>query len=117
MALISESAWTSVVVLVSLTLCEVFILLPAFLIGAGGVLFYDGLQIYEHYESREGSDNDLVVILLDTYQTIHSRVDIYNEDKFVPIEFSGVLASVLFYVSHPAFVPQKRILVPKPACT
>ena len=97
---------TSVVVLVSLTLYEVFILLPAFLIGAGGVLFYDGLQIYEHYESREGSDNDLVVILLDTYQTIrsqvdiHSWVDIHNEDKFVPIEFSGVLASVLFYVSH-----------------
>ena len=76
--------------------------------GAGAILYYDGLQIYSHYEIDDDDNpvvGDLNVFLVDSYQ--FSRLDpntdniwdVNGDDKFVPIEFAGVIASVVFFVS------------------
>ena len=76
----------------------------------GGILFFNGLQIFQYYqiEEDEGSlGKEVVVYVVDLaiQQQANNMtgcltdVDIHDDDKFIPIEFAGVIASVFFYVS------------------
>ena len=79
-----------------------FLLLPPFLVGAGGVLLFDGLLIYERFVGVEilgTTPPQPAVILLDQYQQIYG-IDILNQDRFAVVELVGALLTVLFYVSH-----------------
>ncbi len=80
----------------SLTGVQVFFILPFFLVGCGGVLLFDGLQIYQYYEV-EKEDKEPNVYIVDKAQD--PLPEIHKEDKYIVVEFSGAIASGLFYVS------------------
>ena len=69
------------------------IILPFFLVGAGGTLMFDAFYIYTYYQRREG--NNVYVIC----QAFIDGVDIHGDQNFVPVEFAGAVTAVLFYVS------------------
>ena len=69
-----------------------YLFLPIYLVGAGGVLLFDGLQIYAHYRR-----NDFSVECRDTNL---GRVDIHDGDRYIPVEFAGVVTCIVCHVSE-----------------
>ncbi len=73
-----------------------------FILGGGGVLLTDGLGIYHYYlDQNNGSP---LFFCTDLYHltTVNGLIpsDISGADNYVPIEFAGVVVSMLFYVSY-----------------
>ena len=61
------------------------------------MLFMNGLQIYESYLSNPSDGN---LLLYDFRQALSNlTIELTGRDKFIPIEFAGSLASVVFLVS------------------
>ena len=82
---------------------QVNIFLPVFLLGAGTVLFVDGLLIYRYYQEQQ--NNGVGLLCSDIYQILgFTTVNANENDKYASIEFAGVLVSVLFYVRGCQFV-------------
>lgn len=72
----------------------VLLLAPLFIGAIGGVAFFNGIQIYGFYRIRSSIVN---VGLLDL-RAGGFEVDIHGEQRYVTLEFAGVLASFVFYV-------------------
>lgn len=92
------------------------------MVAAGGILFFNGLQIYEYYQIRDIADDlpenlglyDSVrvmqrirVVCGDVTRAYSGppeliNLDIHDSDSFIPIEFAGAAASVVFYVRDAA---------------
>ena len=65
--------------------------LPSSLISAGAVLFLDGIAIYDYH-------NDNVNIDCSDARDPLSN-DIHKELNYIPVEFAGLVTSMLFFVS------------------
>ena len=92
------------------------------MVAAGGVLFFNGLQMYEYYQIRDVADdlpgnlalydNVMVmrrirVVCADVTQAYSGppeliSLDIHGSDSVIPIELAGAAASVVFYVRDAA---------------
>ena len=70
------------------------IILPFFLVGAGGTLMFDAFYIYTYYQSREGN----VPYIICSERGDLFGLDIHGDQNFVPVEFAGAVTTVLFYV-------------------
>ena len=88
------------------------------MVAAGGILFFNGLQMYEYYQIRDVADDlpgnlalydnvrvmqRIRVVCADVTQAYSGppeliSLDIHGSDSFIPIEFAGAAASVVFYV-------------------
>ena len=80
---------------------QLHMLVPLFLIGVGGVLMVDGVAIYD-YMLNDNSRKFLVCrdALANNSLTWFSEVeDIPGEAKYIPIEFAGAAATLVFHVS------------------
>lgn len=85
-------------VLVDIAFFQVNIFLPVFVMGAGAVLFIDGLLIYRFYQEQQ--NNGVGLICTDIYQILGlTTVNANESDKYASIEFAGALVSMFFYVS------------------
>jgi len=103
----------------------VFFLLPVFMVSAGGVLFFNGLQLYEFYVINDVADDLPGNLALHEAHRVMQRVhvvcgdvtraylgpvglidlDIHGSDKFIPIEFAGAATSVMFYWAFLLAIP------------
>ena len=103
-------------------LSQVFFILPFFMVAAGGILFFNGLQIYGYYQIRDIADDlpenlglydnvrvmqRIRVVCGDVTRAYRGppeliNLDIHDSDSFIPIEFAGAAASVVFYVRDAA---------------
>lgn len=85
---------------------------PLFLVSLGGVLFFNGLQLYLFYlmnidegsavgsaSGSLGSSNSSDINLLCIDVRASGQNDIFDEEKYILMEFVGALTSVLFFVS------------------
>ena len=91
------------------------------MVAAGGILFFNGLQIYEYYQIRDIADDLRPENLYDNVSVMRRirvvcadvtrgysgppeliNLDIHGSDSFIPIEFAGAAASVVFYVRDAA---------------
>ena len=86
------------------------------MVAAGGILFFNGLQIYEYYQIRDIADDlynnvrvmrRIRVVCADVTRGYSGppeliNLDIHGSDSFIPIEFAGAAASVVFYVRDAA---------------
>lgn len=92
------------------------------MVAAGGILFFNGLQMYEYYQIRDVADDlpgnlalydnvrvmrRIRVVCADVTQAYSGppeliSLDIHGSDSFIPIEFAGAAASVVFYVRDAA---------------
>lgn len=73
--------------------------MPSFLIGCGGVLLFNGLQIYDYYKIEKEHDEDEVFVSIEDLAQLHFPPRIHGDDSYIVVEFSGAIASGLFYVS------------------
>lgn len=81
---------------------QLHMLVPLFLIGVGGVLIVDGVAIHD-YLLNDNSIKFMVCrdALANNSLSWFSEVeDIPGEAKYIPIEFAGAAASLVFYVSY-----------------
>ena len=75
------------------------------MVSVGAILFLDGLLIYTFYqvdESITGANNTLDLNIRCTdirSNTSLELTDIHDEQKYISIEFAGLLESIAFYVS------------------
>lgn len=80
--------------------------MPSYLVSIGAILFLDGLLIYTFYQVDESINSvngtlDLNIKCMDVRSnTSIELTDIHNEQKYISIEFAGLLESVAFYVRH-----------------
>lgn len=85
-------------------LLQVFLVVPAYMVSVGAILFLDGLLIYTFYQvddninSVNGSLNLNIRCTDVRSNTSLELTDINDEQKYIPIEFAGLLESVAFYV-------------------
>lgn len=63
---------------------------PLFLVSLGAVVLIDGLGIYAFFTE------DINISISDSRAQGN---DILEEEKYIPIEFAGAVASAVFYVS------------------
>lgn len=95
---------------------------PLFLVSLGGVLFFNGLQIYVSVlddssinsfnvsasASGSGSGSESLGLtefnLRCTDARARDEIDIFDEEKYILMEFIGALFSVLFFVSDVCLV-------------
>ncbi len=80
-------------------------LLPLFMLGGGGVMLADGLNIYHYIINQNNglplffcSDVHHFVINLPFGGLNIEAPDITGDDNYIPIEFAGVAVAMLFYV-------------------
>lgn len=74
------------------------VILPFFLVGAGGTLMFDAFYIYTFYQSR--ANNQLYIVCSEAVDFFgDGGIDIHGDQAFVPVEFAGAMTAVLFYVS------------------
>lgn len=90
-------------------LLQVFLVVPAYMVSVGAILFLNGLLIYTFYQvedSNSSVNRTLGVNLLCTdvrSNTSIALMDIHREQKYISIEFAGTLESVAFYVRYYIF--------------
>ena len=92
-----------------------FVFLPLYLVAAGGVLFFDGFQIYHFYQNQNGRQvNIFCDLVTGSVAPVNSTVTaasglpsnildppMINDDHlFIPIEFAGAVSAVIFHVGH-----------------
>lgn len=88
-----------------ITLFLIFLFVPAFFVGAGGTMFFDGIQIYQFHQ------NDKNVVTCTDNQNGFLRVPPIHTGLgdggyvFVPIEFAGVTTAILSYWVFLLLVP------------
>lgn len=90
-----------------------YLILPLYLVSAGGVLFLDGHSIYQYYQVEslradntnstiQFSDVNLKLVVAGTSMVTEDfklqlgELDIHGDDNYVPIEFAGAIAAVVF---------------------
>lgn len=71
------------------------VILPFFLVGAGGTLMFDAFYIYTFYQNR--ANNPVYITCSEKFD--HLGLDIHGDQSFAPVEFAGAVTAVLFYVS------------------
>ena len=75
---------------------------------AGGVLFLDGLAIFNYHreEIRNYFDGESNINLgcSDTRIGIPLNVAIHNQGNYIPVEFAGVVITVAAYVSSTYYI-------------
>lgn len=59
---------------------------------------FDAFYIYSHYQ-RRNTDLSQYVLCGEAIDLL--TLDIHGQQNFVPVEFAGVVTTVLFYVSMP----------------
>lgn len=59
----------------------------------------DAFYIYTHYRTRNGGD---LYVLCGEVRDLSLGLDIHGQQNFIPVEFAGAIATVLFYVSDVA---------------
>lgn len=69
---------------------QAFMFAPLFLVSLGAVVLIDGLGIYAFFTE------DINISISDSRAQGN---DILEEEKYIPIEFAGAVASAVFYVS------------------
>ena len=80
----------------SFYLLQFNIFLPVYLLGAGGVLLVNGLLIYRFHQ-RENT----LFYCIDVRHAlaVATEPDIYGQERYTVIEFTGVVVSLFFFVS------------------
>ena len=64
---------------------------------------FDAFYIYMYYKGRDGQ----LTHVLCGERGDFGGLDIHGDQNFVPVEFAGAVATVLFYVSY-VMAPQKE---------
>lgn len=75
------------------------ILLPVYFASAGAVLYLNGLFIYTYHLDSDNNLDNINVVCADFRGSTSDLIPaIHDEHMFIPIEFAGVIISVIFHV-------------------
>ena len=87
-------------------LLQLHMFLPMYLVGVGGVLMVNGVAIYDFL-----TENDTKFLICrdalppPISNSCESPEDIHGDANYIPVEFAGALASVVFFVSCCKYPP------------